>query len=230
MVDFIQSNNVLYGVEAICKILPIAPSTYYRQLDLTEHPEKHSKRDLHDQHYAEQIKQIWQESAGRYGIRKVWEQMKQDGYSVARCTIARLMKRLDIQGVWRCKNKRTTRSRDDQNRADDLVKRDFSAKQPNHLWVADFTYIQTNYGWVYTAFIIDVFSRAIIGWKISIRMNADMVLDALDQVIHTRGMLEGVIHHSDRGIQYFWIRYTQRLEVANLRASVGTTGDSYDNF
>lgn len=101
MVDFIQSNNVLYGVEAICKILPIAPSTYYRQLDLTEHLEKYSKRDLHDQHYAEQIKQIWQESAGRYGIRKVWEQMKQGGYSVARCTIARLMKRLDMQGVWR---------------------------------------------------------------------------------------------------------------------------------
>lgn len=155
--------------------------------------------------------------------------MKQDGYSVARCTIARLMKRLDIQGLWRGKNKRTTRSRDDQNRADDLVKRDFSAKQPNHLWVADFTYIQTNSGCVYTAFIIDVFSRAIIGWKVSTRMNTDMVLDALEQAIHARGMPEGVIHHSERGVEYLSIRYTQRLDAANLRASVGTTGDSYNN-
>ena len=129
----------------------------------------------------------------------------------------------------RGKNKRTTRSRDDQNRVDDLVKRDFSAKQPNHLWVADFTYIQTNSGWVYTAFIIDVFSRAIVGWKVLTRMNTDMVLDVLEQAIHARGMLEGVIHHSDRGVQYLSICYTQHLEVANLRASVGTTGDSYDN-
>ena len=132
MVDFIQSNKALYGVEAICKILPISPSTYYRQLDLTENPEKRSKRDLHDQHYADQIKRIWQESAGRYGIRKVWKQLKQEGYSVARSTVSRLMQQLEIQGVWRGKNKRTTRSRDDQKRADDLVKRDFSAKQPNH--------------------------------------------------------------------------------------------------
>ena len=229
MVDFIQNNKALYGVEAICKILPISPSTYYRQLDLTENPEKRSKRDLHDQHYADQIKRIWQESAGRYGIRKVWKQLKQEGYSVARSTVSRLMQQLEIQGVWRGKNKRTTRSRDDQKRADDLVKRDFSAKQPNHLWVADFTYIQTNSGWVYTAFVIDVFSRAIVGWKVSTRMNTDMVLDALEQAIHSRGMPENVIHHSDRGVQYLSIRYTNRLEAANLRASVGTTGDSYDN-
>ncbi len=229
MVDFIQSNKALYGVEAICKILPISPSTYYRQLDLTENPEKRSKRDLHDQHYAEQIKRIWQESAGRYGIRKVWEQLKQEGYSVGRCTVARLMQQLEIQGIWRGKNKRTTRSREDQKRADDLVKRDFNAKQPNHLWVADFTYIQTNSGWVYTAFVIDVFSRAIVGWKVSTRMNTDMVLDALEQEIHSRGMPENVIHHSDRGVQYLSIRYTNRLAAANLRASVGTTGDSYDN-
>ncbi len=131
MVDFIHNNKDLYGVEAICKILPIAPSTYYRQLDLTENPEKRSKRDLHDVHHAEQIKRIWKESSGRYGVRKVWQQLKREGYIVARCTVARLMQNLGIQGVWRGKNKQTTRSRDDQKRADDLVKRNFNADQPD---------------------------------------------------------------------------------------------------
>ena len=229
MVDFIRDHKALYGVEAICQILPIASSTYYRQLDLVQNPEKRSKRDLHDQHYAEQIKLIWQESHGRYGIRKVWQQLKQEGYSIARCTVTRLMKQLEIQGVWRGKNKRTTHHDDQQKRADDLVKRDFTAQHPNNLWVADFTYIQTNSGWVYTAFIIDVFSRAIVGWKVSTRMNTDMVLHALEHALNSRGMPKNVIHHSDRGVQYLSIRYTQRLETANLRASVGTTGDSYDN-
>ncbi|MDH1438251.1 IS3 family transposase [Acinetobacter johnsonii] len=234
MVDFIHNNKDLYGVDAICRILPIAASTYYRTLDLCD--EKHcfarehrAKRDLHDLHHAEEIKRIWKESSGRYGIRKVWQKLKREGYIIARCTVARLMKNLGIQGVWRGKNKQTTRSRDDQKRAPDLVKRNFRADQPNHLWVADFTYIQTNSGWVYTAFIIDVFSRAIVGWKVSTRMNTDMVLDALEQALHDRGMPKNVIHHSDRGVQYLSIRYTNRLEAANLRASVGTTGDSYDN-
>ncbi|WP_100222796.1 IS3 family transposase [Acinetobacter johnsonii] len=229
MVDFIRDHKALYGVEAICQILPIASSTYYRQLDLVQNPEKRSKRDLHDQHYAEQIKLIWQESHGRYGIRKVWQQLKQEGYSIARCTVTRLMKQLEIQGVWRGKNKRTTHHDDQQKRADDLVKRDFTAQHPNNLWVADFTYIQTHSGGVYTAFIIDVFSRAIVGWKVSTRMNTDMVLHALEHALNSRGMPKNVIHHSDRGVQYLSIRYTQRLETANLRASVGTTGDSYDN-
>ncbi|XDL90529.1 IS3 family transposase [Acinetobacter baumannii] len=229
MVDFIHNNKELYGVEAICRILPIAPSTYYRTLDLCENPEHRAKRDLHDLHHAEEIKRIWKESSGRYGVRKVWQKLKREGYIIARCTVARLMKKLGIQGVWRGKNKQTTRSRDDQKRAPDLVKRNFTADQPNHLWVADFTYIQTNSGWVYTAFIIDVFSRAIVGWKVSTRMNTDMVLDALEQALHDRGMPKNVIHHSDRGVQYLSIRYTNRLEAANLRVSVGTTGDSYDN-
>ena len=131
MIDFIHDHKSIYSVDAICKILPIASSTYYRQLDLIEHPEKCSKRIFHDQQYAEQIKRIWQESAGRYGVRKVWHQLKREGYSIARCTVSRLMQQLQIQGIWRGKNKRTTRSRDDQNRADDSVKRDFSTKQPN---------------------------------------------------------------------------------------------------
>ena len=229
MVDFIHNNKELYGVEAICRILPIAPSTYYRTLDLCENPEHRAKRDLHDLHHAEEIKRIWKESSGRYGVRKVWQKLKREGYIIARCTVARLMQKLGIKGVWRGKNKQTTRSRDDQKRADDLVKRNFTADHPDQLWVSDFTYIQTNSGWVYTAFIIDVFSRAIVGWKVSTRMNTDMVLDALEQALHDRGMPKNVIHHSDRGVQYLSIRYTNRLEAANLRASVGTTGDSYDN-
>ena len=131
MVDFIHNNKELYGVEAICRILPIAPSTYYRTLDLCENPEHRAKRDLHDLHHAEEIKRIWKESSGRYGVRKVWQKLKREGYIIARCTVARLMKKLGIQGVWRGKNKQTTRSRDDQKRANDLVKRNFSADRPD---------------------------------------------------------------------------------------------------
>ena len=139
MVDFIHNNKDRYGVEAICRILPIAASTYYRALDLVDNPEHRAKRALHDLHHAEQIKRIWKESLGRYGVRKVWQQLKREGYVIARCTVARLMQKLGIQGVWRGKNKQTTRSRADQKRADDLVKRNFRADQPNHLWVADFS-------------------------------------------------------------------------------------------
>jgi hypothetical protein len=131
MVDFIHNNKDLYGVDAICRILPIAASTYYRTLDLADNPEHRAKRDLHDEHHAEQIKRIWKESSGRYGVRKVWQKLKREGYVIARCTVARLMQKLGIQGVWRGKNKQTTRNRDDQKRADDLVKRNFSADHPN---------------------------------------------------------------------------------------------------
>ncbi len=131
MVDFIHNNKELYGVEAICRILPIAPSTYYRTLDLCENPEHRAKRDLHDLHHAEEIKRIWKESSGRYGVRKVWQKLKREGYIIARCTVARLMQKLGIKGVWRGKNKQTTRSRDDQKRADDLVKRNFTADRPD---------------------------------------------------------------------------------------------------
>ena len=131
MVDFIHNNKDLYGVDAICRILPIAASTYYRTLDLADNPEHRAKRDLHDEHHAEQIKRIWKESSGRYGVRKVWQKLKREGYVIARCTVARLMKKLGIQGVWRGKNKQTTRNRDDQKRADDLVKRNFSADRPD---------------------------------------------------------------------------------------------------
>ena len=131
MVDFIHNNKALYGVDAICRILPIAASTYYRTLDLVNNPEFRAKRALHDLHHAEQIKRIWKESLGRYGIRKVWQQLRREGYVIARCTVVRLMRKLNIQGVWRGKNKQTTRSRDDQKRADDLVKRNFKADHPD---------------------------------------------------------------------------------------------------
>ena len=131
MVDFIHNNKDQYGVDAICRILPIAASTYYRVLDIVDKPEHRAKRDLHDLHYAEEIKRIWQESSGRYGVRKVWQKLKREGYVIARCTVARLMQKLGIQGFWRGKNKQTTRSRDDQKRADDLVKRNFSADRPD---------------------------------------------------------------------------------------------------
>ncbi len=183
MVDFIHNNKDRYGVDAICRILPIAASTYYRTLDLADNPEHRAKRDLHDEYHAEQIQRIWKESSGRYGVRKVWQQLKREGYVIARCTVARLMQKLGIQGLWRRKDKQTTRSRDDQKRAADLVKRNVRADQPDHLrnsvsQVTDLRIFKPISGWVYTAFIINKFSRAIVQWKVSTRMNTDMVLDA----------------------------------------------------
>ena len=155
--------------------------------------------------------------------------MKADGLKVARCTVERLMSQHGLQDIWRGKGKITTHSCDDQKRADDLVNRNFSAQRPNQLWVADFTYIKTLSGWVYTAFIIDVFARAIVDWKVSNRMNTDMVMAALNQAIADRNYPKDVIHHSDRGVQYLSIRYTDKMTDCGVIDSVGTTGDSYDN-
>ncbi|MGB2786664.1 MAG: IS3 family transposase [Psychrobacter sp.] len=229
MISFIDDNKYLYGIEPICRVLPIAPSTYYHAKDLSDNPHKSSLRSQHDDFYIGEIKRIWQVSKCRYGARKVWQQMKADGLKVARCTIERLMRQHGLQGVWRGKGKITTNSRDDQKLADDLVNRNFSAHRPNQLWVADFTYIKTTSGWVYTAFIIDVFARAIVGWKVSNRMNTDMVMAALNQAITDRNNPKDVIHHSDRGGQYLSIRYTDKMTDTGIIASVGTTGDSYDN-
>ena len=229
MIKFIDDHKLEYGVEPICRVLPIAPSTYYRAQDLSDNPHKRSLRSQHDDYYISEIRRIWTDSKCRYGVRKVWQQMQAEGIKVARCTIERLMKQYDLQGVWRGKGKITTHSRDDQKRADDLVNRNFSARQPNQLWVADFTYIKTTSGWVYTAFIIDVFARAIVGWKVSNRMNTDMVMAALNQAIADRNNPKDVIHHSDRGVQYLSIRYTDKMADSGVIASVGTTGDSYDN-
>jgi len=210
MVQFIDDYRGSYGVELICRVLPIAPSTYYRAKDLECCPEKRSLRSQNDDYYLSEIKRIWHDSKCRYGAHKVWQQMKADGLKVARCTIERLMSQHHLQGVWHGKSKITTNSRDDQKRADDLVNRNFNARRPNQLWVADFTYIKTLSGWVYTAFVIDVFARAIVGWKVSNRMNTDMVMAALNQAITDRNNPKDVTHHSDRGVQYLSIRYTVR--------------------
>lgn len=229
MVRFIDEYKYQYGIESICRVLPIAPSTYYRAKDLSDNPQKRSLRSQHDDYYLSEIKRIWQDSKCRYGARKVWQQMKADGVKVARCTVERLMKQYGMQGIWRGKGKITTNSRDNQKRADDLVNRNFNAHRPNQLWVADFTYIKTTSGWVYTAFIIDVFARSIVGWKVSKRMNTDMVMASLNQAIADRNNPKDVIHHSDRGVQYLSIRYTDKMTDSGIIASVGTTGDSYDN-
>ena len=184
------------------------------------------------------IKQIWQASGCHYGIRKVWHKLKQDCMpKLGRCTVERLMKQLGIQGVWRGKGKITTKQRPGQQSPDDLVKRNFSADAPNKKrrlrssapQVADFTYIKTKSGWVYAAFVIDVFKRVIVGWKVSNHMDTQLVLDALNQALDARGRPSGVIHHSDKGSQYLSIKYGERLKQSGLAASVGTTGDSYDN-
>ena len=229
MVQFIDDYRGSYGVELICRILPIAPLTYHRKKYLANNPEKRSLRRQHDDYYLSEIKRIWQDSKCRYGARKVWQQMKSDGLKIARCTVERLMSQHGLQGVWRGKSKITTNSCDNQKRADDLVDRNFNAYRPNQLWVADFTYIKTMNGWVYTAFIIDVFARAIVGWKVSNRMNTDMVMAALNQAIADKKNPKDVIHHSDRGVQYLSIRYTEKMADCGVIASVGTTGDSYDN-
>jgi len=199
MVRFIDDNKQLYGVEPICKALPIALSTYYRAKDLESCPQKRSLRSQNDDIYLAEIKRIWQGSKCRYSARKVWRQMKAEGIEIARCTVERLMRTHGIQSIWRGKGEITTHSRDDQDRADDLVNRNFSAHRPNQLWVADFAYVKTLSGWVYTPFIIDVFARSIVGWKVSKRMNTDMVMAALNQAIADRNNPKDVIHHSDRG-------------------------------
>ena len=229
MLQFIDDYKDNYGIEPICKVLPIAPSTYYREKYLANNPEKRSLRQKHDDFYISEIKHIWQDSKSHYGVRKVWQQMKADGIRMARCTIERLMRQHGLQGVWRGKGKITTNSRDDQKRAGDLVNRNFKSHCPNQLWVADFTYIKTTSGWVYTAFIIDVFARAIMGWKVSKHMNTDMVMAALNQAIVNRNKPKNLIHHNDRGVQYLSIRYTSKMADSSIIASVGTTGDSYDN-
>lgn len=203
MVEFINDNKEQYGTQAICRVIPIAPSTYHRAKDLECCHEKHSLCIQHDDDYLSEIKPIWQVRKCRYGARKIWKQMKANGLMVAWCTVESLMSQHGMQGVWHGKGKMNTNSRDDQNRADDLVNRNFNAHRSNQLWVADFTYIKTTSGWVYTAFIIDEFARAIVGWKVSKRMNTDMVMAALNLAIADRNNPKDVIHHSDRGVSTY---------------------------
>ena len=229
MVAFIDQHRDEAGVEPLCRQLQIAPSTYYAHKAQQVDPAKLSKRSRRDLEVGPEIERVWKENFGVYGARKVWRQLQREGFEVARCTVERLMRRLGLQGVVRGKKPITTIPSDLADRPEDLVKRSFQADRPNQLWVADLTYVRTWTGFAYVAFITDVFSRRIVGWQVSNSLRSDLALDALEQALHERPGLEKLVHHSDRGVQYLSIRYTERLEEAGIERSVGNVGDSYDN-
>jgi len=229
MIAFIDAHRDAYGVESICAQLPIAPSTYYehkrRQID----PSRVPARVRRDGELRGSIRRVWDDNFQVYGARKVWRQLNREQIPVARCTVERLMRSLELQGAMRGRKCRTTIADDSAARPPDHVNRQFQATRPNELWVADFTYVATWSGFVYVAFVIDVFARRIIGWRVARSMRAELVLDALEQAIWARSGIEGVVHHSDRGSQYLSIRYSERLAEADAQPSVGSVGDSYDN-
>jgi len=229
MVTFIDDHRDEYGVESICSVLPIAPSTYYEREARRKNPELLPARAKRDAELRTEINRVWHEQQEVYGVRKLWKQMKREKIDVARCTVARLMSDLGLRGVVNGKTIRTTIPDTSASRPPDLVDRDFTATRPNELWVADFTYVATWRGFVYVAFVIDVFARMIVGWRASSSPRTDLVLDALEQALFSRAETEGVVHHSDRGSQYLSIRYTERLAEAGMERSVGSIGDSYDN-
>jgi transposase InsO family protein len=229
MVRFIDDHRAEYGVEPICKVLPIAPSTYYAHKACEADPTQRSARAQLDEKLCVEIRRIWDENYQVYGVRKVWRQLYREGIYVARCTVARLMKKMDLRGVVRGRRTKTTVPADSADRPQDLVDRNFKADRPNQLWVADLSYVATWRGFVYVAFVIDVFSRMIVGWRVSNSLRSDLALDALEQAIWDRNELSDLIHHSDRGVQYLSIRYTERLTEAGIEPSVGSKGDSYDN-
>ena len=230
MIAFIEEHREVYGVESICRVLPIAPATFHRHAAIARKPELASERARQDKEDFEEIRRVYDKSRGRYGARKVWHQLRRDKHDIARCTVERLMREKGLQGVTRGKTK-TTVPDPVQPCPDDKVNRQFTANAPNELWVSDFTYVSTWMGMVYVAFIIDVFARKIVGWRVSTSMTTSFVLDALNQAIAQRCPAEGggLIHHSDRGSQYLSIRYTERLADAGIDTSVGSVGDSYDN-
>ncbi|EFB9891236.1 IS3 family transposase, partial [Escherichia coli] len=216
-----------YGVGPVCSELHIAPSTYYHCQQQRHHPDKRSARAQHDDWLKREIQRVYDENHQVYGVRKVWRQLLREGIRVARCTVARLMAVMGLTGVLRGKKVRTTVSRK-AVAAGDRVNRQFVAERPDQLWVADFTWVSTWQGFVYVAFIIDVFAGYIVGWRVSSSMETAFVLDALEQALWARRP-SGTIHHSDKGSQYVSLAYTQRLKEAGLLASTGSTGDSYDN-
>ena len=231
MKAFIDDHRADYGVEPICKVLPIAPSTYYAHAARKADPALRSRRAKIDDALVPEIRRVWDENFAVYGVRKVWRQMRRERFEVARCTVARLMKRLGLRGVIRGKPVRTTLSDPKLTCPLDRVHRQFTADRPNALWVSDFTYVSTWQGFVYVAFVIDVFARRIVGWRASSSARTDFVLDALEQALYARKPVgpDRLVHHSDRGVQYVSIRYTERLAEAGLEPSVGSVGDSYDN-
>jgi len=229
MVSFIDEHRDVHGVEPICRQLQIAPSTFYDHQAKRRDPQRRSARAKRDDELCVDVQRVFNENLSVYGIHKVWRQMNREDIRVARCTVARLMKRLGLEGTRRGRRCRTTIPDTDATRPADLVQRQFTADRPNQLWVADITYVATWRGFAYVAFVVDVYSRHIVGWRVARSMRTDLVLDALEQAVWTRGGARGVIHHSDRGSQYLSIRYSERLAEAGMASSVGSRGDSYDN-
>jgi putative transposase len=231
MVAFVDDHRGAHGIEPICAVLPIAPSTYYEQKARQADPERRPARARRDEILREHIRRVWRENFEVYGVRKVWRQLNREGLGVARCTVRRLMREMGLQGVVRGRKFKTTIPELTAERPMDLVARNFTVDRPNRLWVADLTYVATWRGFVYVAFVIDAYSRRIVGWRVSSSLRTGLALDALEQAIYDRSReeIEGLVHHSDRGVQYLSIRYTERLAEAGIEPSVGSVGDSYDN-
>lgn len=231
MVSFIDAHREVYGVEPICRVLPIAPSTYHAHAARRIEPTKRSARARRDDALGPEVRRVFEENFRVYGVRKVWRQLRREGFDVARCTVARLMRAMGLAGVIRGKPVRTTVSDKGAPCPLDRVNRQFRAPAPNRLWVSDFTYVATWAGFVYVAFVIDTYARRIVGWRASRTAHASFVLVALEQALQDRRPMRGggLVHHSDRGSQYVSIKYTERLAEAGIEPSVGSVGDSYDN-
>jgi len=232
MVTFIDQHRATYGVESICAVLPIAPSTYFLRKVQQGDATKRSPRARRDDALRREIQRVWDAHEQVYGPQKVWKQLRRERIPAARCTVERLMRGLGLRGTVRGRAwKITTHADPAATRPADLVDRQFVATRPNQLWVSDFTYVATWRGFVYVAFVIDVFARRIVGWRVSASLRTDFVLDALEQAIYERrdGGVADLVHHSDRGTQYVSMRYTARLAEAGIAPSVGSRGDSYDN-
>ena len=231
MRQFVGEHRATFGVEPICKVLQIAPSGYRRHAARQRDPCLQLGRVLRDAALAPQIERVWQANLRVYRADEVWRSVRREGTAVARCTVERLMRQLGLRGVMRGKVVRTTVSDSKAPCPLDRVNRQFKADRPNQLWVSDFTYVSTWQGWQYVAFVIDVFARRIVGWRVSSSMRTDFVLDALEQALYARQPERdnSLIHHSDRGSQYVSIRYSERLAEAGVEPSVGSKGDSYDN-
>ena len=231
MIAFIDDQRAIHGVEPICKVLPIAPSTYHERVAQRRDPLRLSARARRDLALRVEVRRVFDANYRVYGVRKVWRQLQREGFDVARCTVARLMRAMGLAGVIRGKPVRTTISDRSAPCPRDHVNRQFRAPAPDMLWVSDFTYVATWAGFVYVAFVIDTYARRIVGWRASRTAHAGFVLDALEQALHDRRPTPsgGLIHHSDRGSQYVSIKYTERLAEAGIEPSVGSVGDSYDN-
>jgi transposase InsO family protein len=231
MIAFIDDHRAAYGVEPICRVLPIGPSTYHAHAARRADPGKASVRARRDARLCVEIRRVFEANFGVYGVRKMWRQLGREGTGVARCTVARLMRQMALRGVVRGKETRTTVPDKATPNPMDRVNRQFRTPRPNLLWLSDFTYVATWQGFIYLAFVIDAFARRIVGWRVSRTAHAGFVLDALEQALHDRRPIRGggLVHHSDRGVQYVSIRYTERLARAGIEPSVGSIGDSYDN-